>query len=72
MKYIFAKKSDLLTISQAARETGISLQRFRRAVKLLKIPVTTAGWNVLVTQAQMQQVVKAFKDKKITRGRKHA
>lgn len=72
MKYVESKNTSLMTISEAARSKGISLQRFRRAVKILKIPVTKAGWNVLVSKAQAEQVAQAFKTKKITPGRKRA
>jgi len=61
-----------MTISAAARSKKIALQKFRRAVVLLGIPVTKAGWNVLLTKAQVDQVAKALKDGVITRGRKRA
>lgn len=61
-----------MTISAAARSKGIALQRFRRAVKILKIPVTKAGWNILISKAQADQVAKAFKTRQIAPGRKPA
>ena len=72
MEYIYSNAVDLMTVSEAARVTGVSLQRFRRALKILQIPVTKLGWNVLVTKAQAAQVKKAFKDGKIAPGRKRA
>jgi hypothetical protein len=60
---------NLLNIGAAARRARISGQRFRRAVKLLKIPVYRSGWSVMIEEKQIDRVKKAFVEGVIRRGR---
>ena len=67
-KYI-ERPSTKINIGEAARRAGLSGQRFRRAVKLLRIPIERSGWTVLIDEAQIKRVQKALTDGTITRGR---
>lgn len=69
MKQYTERPLALLNIGEAARRAKISGQRFRRAVKLLKIPIFRSGWSVLIEEKQVGRVLDAFKSGKIRQGR---
>ena len=63
------KPLDLLNIGEAARRAGIRGQRFRRAVKQLRIPIYRSGWNVMIEEKAIARVKRAFKEGAIKQGR---
>lgn len=69
MKTYTEKPLDLLNIGEAARRAKITGQRFRRAVKQLKIPVYRSGWAVMIEEKQIAKVTRAFSEGTIRRGR---
>jgi hypothetical protein len=69
LKYI-EKTTTLLNIGAAARRAKMSGQRFRRAVKLLKIPVYRAGWSVMIEEKQVARVLAQIEKGAIRRGRR--
>ena len=68
MKYT-EKPLSLLNIGEAARRAKISGQRFRRAVKLLKIPVFRSGWSVMIEEKQIAKILSELKKGTIKPGR---
>ena len=67
-KYI-ERSLPLLNIGEAARRAKMSGPRFRRAVKLLQIPIYRSGWNVMIEEKQIRRVLEEFKKGTIRRGR---
>lgn len=59
----------LLNIGAAARRAKMSGQRFRRAVKLLKIPVFRSGWSVMIEEKQIAKILSELKKGIIKPGR---
>ena len=63
------KPLNLISISEAARRADIVSQRFRRAIKILGIPVSRSGWNVMVEPKAVDAVKAAFSKGVIRPGR---
>jgi hypothetical protein len=69
MERYVERTSSMINIGEAARRAKVSGQRFRRAVKKLRIPVARSGWTVLIEARAVARVLKAFKTKRIAQGR---
>lgn len=68
--YTEAKKGSQLNIVEAARRAGMSSQRFSRAVRKLKIPITRSGDKIILVETSAIEAVKgALKSGVIRRGR---
>jgi hypothetical protein len=63
------KPLSLLNIGEAARRAKMSGQRFRRAVKLLKVPVYRSGWSVMIEEKQIAKILSEIKRGAIKPGR---
>ena len=59
----------VINISEAARRAGVSSQRFRRAVRKLRIPISRSGWTVLIEERAVAKVKKAWASGQISPGR---
>lgn len=69
MRKYTEKPSTLLNIGEAARRAKIPSQRFRRAVKLLRVPIYRSGWTVLIEEKMVSKVRAALEAGLIRRGR---
>lgn len=57
-------------LSQAAEDLGVSIQRLRRYVRILEIPVTRQGYAVMLDAGSYRRVKKALSRNEVKRGRK--
>jgi excisionase family DNA binding protein len=63
------RTSSMINISEAARLAGVSSERFRRAVRRLKIPIARSGWTVLIDRSAITRVKAAWASGRIAPGR---
>lgn len=59
-----------MTLSSAALALNISPQRLSRHIRILQVPVSRAGYSVMIDAEGFARVKRGLKAKEIRRGRK--
>jgi hypothetical protein len=59
-----------MTLSAAAQELGITVQRLSRYLKYFEVPVTRQGYSVLINRSGYGRVKRALTKQEVKRGRK--
>jgi hypothetical protein len=65
-----ASKRFPMNLTSASKELGISIQKFRRYLKILQIPVERQGYAIMVDRFSFSKVKGALVRKEVRRGRK--